>query len=73
MLVETETIYCEQCRNLQDCVVGRFGESAVPTAPLPLRCRRSKSHAVRLWNAKEPCPRCGQRRMVAGKGMCEWD
>lgn len=59
MVAATTTIYCETCQTLQDAVVVKE-RYAIPVKEIEPRCRRQKSHPIKLWNREQLCPRCGQ-------------
>lgn len=59
MMTATTTIYCETCQTLQDAVVAEELDSDPPKETAP-RCKRRKSHRIKLWSHEQLCPRCGQ-------------
>ncbi len=63
MIAATTTIYCETCQTLHDALISREPFAETPRLIEP-RCRRRKSHPIKLWNRELPCPRCGQGTLV---------
>ena len=70
----TTTIYCLTCDRLRDVVTGLHLDAANARRLEP-RCPKRKSHPFRLWNSKEPCPRCGKAlmKMKDHGGFTLWD
>ena len=73
MMAATTTIYCLTCGLLQDATE-RTREADGTLIPVALRCRRRKTHRIRIWNDEEPCPKCGQALMQQDLGnFTLWD
>jgi DNA-directed RNA polymerase subunit RPC12/RpoP len=64
LAARTATIYCEDCRELQD--VATSYEPWEDRETFPPRCKVAASHTIRRWNDLDPCPRCGDAMEPTG-------
>ena len=74
MACATSTVLCRDCKELHDVVTTQEPWLAMePTwNPTNLRCPKSDTHTVELWEHPGPCPRCGAE-MVRGEITVLWD
>ena len=74
MMGESTTIYCLTCGLLQDATVTTLEADGSLTSVVP-RCRRRKTHRIRIWNDEEPCPKCGQALLAPDQDgpVTMWD
>ncbi len=74
MTSATSTVLCRDCKELFDVVTTEQPWLAMePTwTPKNLRCPKSETHTVALWEDPGPCPRCGAE-MVRREMTVLWD
>ena len=74
----TQTIWCGECKVLQDAVTRRtdsaYGRKSGAWHDVPLRCSQCESEKVQKWQREQPCPACGGQIKVDPKGhLIMWD
>lgn len=74
MASATSTVLCKDCKELYDVVTTHEPWLAIkPTwKPTNLRCPKSETHEVALWEHSGLCPRCGAE-LVQGEVTVLWD
>ncbi len=76
----TETVWCGECRLLQDVTVKktkvRFQQNVAPKNMIDVRpkCSKCKSENVTIWHKDQACPVCSGKVSVDPNGECDlWD
>lgn len=74
MIVEVQTVTCEQCKALHDAVVRKWDRSEMDKTARrrKLRCPKDRRHRVEPWTPGGPCPRCGTP-ITEGIPYAIWD
>ncbi|MBX3276442.1 MAG: hypothetical protein KF868_00430 [Acidobacteria bacterium] len=72
MICNTTTIVCRTCRKLYDATIILRSFDSPEHQEIPIRCPKSKKHAVERWKHPGPCPKCGAQ-MNRGEACCDWD
>jgi hypothetical protein len=77
-----ETMWCADCRRLQDVVVGRLAPASELDVlkdaedvleDVEAKCSSGHLHALRPWTKGEPCPNCGGSLVDSGELHELWD
>ncbi len=69
MMVTLSTVHCSTCAELYDVPVAEHGYTFTS---VPIRCPKSKRHAVVRWKDPGPCPKCGT--VLTNEGVSAiWD
>ena len=76
MMAVVETMTCDDCKELVDVLIGRFGqEGQVGDSDSDSQfgmCPQCDGKKVVPWGEARPCPRCGST-MVPGDLIVNWD
>lgn len=67
--VTLQTVLCATCKQLYDVPVCWHGST---WTEIPIRCPKSKRHAVEAWSHPGPCPVCGHTLTKLGDSAI-WD
>ena len=76
MLAMVQTMTCENCNELVDVLIGRYGkegktEDAEFNKALGI-CPECKRSDVVQWDDEKPCPKC-DGKMIRGEETMLWD